>query len=169
MARRPCQHARVVQLDECLITNQEVWEFESPRALHNLSGMGKLGSIRQIAGSKPASLTNSGKPFTRRASRFERDPCRVRKLPPHQYDDVAECRGSRLQPAQCRLDSCRRLHAPVARTDRPPPSKRTLRGFESCPERHYQSTRGRLHSNVVAKVLSDCRHTIDFDIEWARP
>ncbi len=44
MARRPYQYARVVQPDECLITNQEVWEFESPRALHHSQGVGKLGN-----------------------------------------------------------------------------------------------------------------------------
>src|SRR5215470_4073473 len=113
MARRPYQHARVVQLDECLITNQEVWEFESPRALHNLSGNGKawVNPPALEAGDRgiEARLLPATR-STRRASHFERDPCRVRKLPPHQYDDVAECRGSRLQPAQCRLDSCRRLH-----------------------------------------------------------
>jgi hypothetical protein len=38
--------------------------------------------------------------------------------PSFPIDDVAECRGSRLQPVPCRLDSCRRLHAPVARMDK---------------------------------------------------
>jgi hypothetical protein len=76
VARRPYQSARVVQLDECLITNQEAWEFESPRALHQ-TGSGKARSTRlpwkqEIAGSKPASLTSIAASNT---ARRDSSPC----------------------------------------------------------------------------------------------
>lgn len=83
-----------------------------------------------------------------------------RSFPPH--DDVAECRGSRLQPAPCRLDSCRRLHAPVARVDRPPPSTRMLRGFDSWPELHRPAAQRKsaeiLTSEDVGSISCRGRH-----------
>src|SRR5262245_34400489 len=90
-----CHAGRYVR-PRVLFTNQEVWEFESPRALHQ-QGVGKLGSIRlpwkqEIAGSKPASLTNSGGGrSTGRASCLERDRAGFESWLPHQDDDVAEC------------------------------------------------------------------------------
>ena len=121
MARRPCQYARVVQLDERLITNQEVWEFESPRALHNSQGVGKLGNPpaleagdRGIEARLPDQLCDAARSVERRAVNATVPSLKLLR----QCDDVAECRGSRLQPAPCRLDSCRRLHAPVARMDK---------------------------------------------------
>ena len=74
MARRPYQYARVVQLDECLITNQEVWEFESPRALQQ-TGSGKTwvnppaleAGDRGIEARLPDQLRKAVQPVERRA------------------------------------------------------------------------------------------------------
>src|SRR5258708_35530734 len=85
MARRPYQYARVVQLDECLITNQEVWEFESPRALHK-TGSGKAwvnppaleAGDRGIEARLPDQLREA---IQARASRAQTRQYRVRNLP----------------------------------------------------------------------------------------
>ena len=88
MARRPCHYARVVQLDECLITNQEVWEFESPRALH-ITGSGKAwvnppaleAGDRGIEARLPDQLREVAQPGKHRA--FQRDGARFEaRLPP---------------------------------------------------------------------------------------
>lgn len=99
---------------------------------------------QETAGSKPATQTKYGSSTTGGALGSEPRGCWFVPNPPCQCSVVLGRDEGGLQIAECEFNSRLRLHVPMARMDRPLPSKRTHAGSNPARNANFPTVaRGR--------------------------